>query len=495
MRNGSPITVVLLLLGAPALAQPSDATPPPPDPLAGYANGSFYLKDPHDWFVLFPKGRLQIDGYGFLNRGDVPAGVSYNSSKDPRPKSSIFVRRARAELQGTVMGHFDFHIAGEFATTPATGQTGVVADAYVIVDYLSFLKFQGGQFDLPFTLENRTSDKYFDFMERSLAVRAFGVPTNKDQGAMIFGWLPKKTAYYSLGVFNGDGQNYKNQDNNPAVIGRAFVAPLAWMAKDRRWMEDIWVGASFWWQKNTNVGGPAGPVTGGGSQNDLTAMTTQGGLGFFSTNYDASVTDGSGNKLRSHLVPNGTIVKWALEANVPVWSRIGARFELVHQSMGLAQYNDANTVNATLVRSTATNLGKLDGYGYYVELYGWILGDVSFIETPGIEAAPRIKKFAAAKEPKWGLQVTAKYEHVGFTVSGLPAGAPDMMGNATKDPAEGYYQVHAFELGLNAWATKHVRLTANYVMNYIDGDSTQVKKNFFYQRAEHELLCRIGVNL
>src|SRR5579859_6789554 len=32
--------------------------PEPPLPLAGYRNGSFYLKDPHDYFVLYPKGRL-----------------------------------------------------------------------------------------------------------------------------------------------------------------------------------------------------------------------------------------------------------------------------------------------------------------------------------------------------------------------------------------------------------------------------------------------------
>jgi hypothetical protein len=61
-------------------------------PLAGYANGSFFLRDPHDWFVLFPKGRLQVDWYNFLNRGDVPAGVTPNTSHDPRPKDTNYLR-------------------------------------------------------------------------------------------------------------------------------------------------------------------------------------------------------------------------------------------------------------------------------------------------------------------------------------------------------------------------------------------------------------------
>jgi phosphate-selective porin len=486
-----PVLVPVPMPPAPHLIPPME----PPTPLAGYANGAFFLRDPHDWFVIFPRGRLQIDWYNFLDRGDKPASVTTNNnSNDPRPKDTLFVRRARIEVQGTFIKHFDFHIAGEFATTPATGSYGTLADCYIIVDYLDFLKLEVGQFDAPFTLENRTSDKFFDFMERSVVVRAFGVPSNKEDGAFLFGWLPKRVAYYSIGVVNGDGQNFKDQDNNPAVLGRAFVAPLAPFARDRRWMEDIWVGGSFWWKHDTNLGGPAAANAGGAAQNDVPAMTTQGGFGFFSSNY-GNGKDSAGNSLRAHLVPWGDTVKWAVEANVPI-KFLGLRFEMVGQTIDLAQYNDANPVNASLTRTTTgTHGAQLDGLGYYIELYGWILGDVNFLETPGIEAAPRLKKFAPAKEPKWGLMLAVKYEHVGFDVKNLPAGAPNAMGNPTVDPGQGNYSIDVFEMGLNAWATKHVRLTANYVMNYIDGDSANVKKNFYYQKYEHELLFRLGVAL
>src|SRR5439155_15653432 len=40
---------------------------PPPEPIGGYSNGGFFLRHPHDWFVIFPKGRLQVDWYNFLN--------------------------------------------------------------------------------------------------------------------------------------------------------------------------------------------------------------------------------------------------------------------------------------------------------------------------------------------------------------------------------------------------------------------------------------------
>ncbi len=137
----------------------------------------------------------------------------------------------------------------------------------------------------------------------------------------------------------------------------------------------------------------------------------------------------------------------------------------------------------------------LCGTAYYLELYGWLLGDMSMLETPGLEAAPRYTRFNDTQKPRWGLMVAAKYEHLGFDVGGLPTGAPTAMGTATLDPAVGHYAIDAFELGVNAWGTRHVRVSANYVMNYIDGDSALVQKNFFHKRAEHEMLFRLGLNL
>src|SRR5207248_674102 len=110
----------------------------------------------------------------------------------------------------------------------------------------------------------------------------------------------------------------------------------------------------------------------------------------------------------------------------------------------------------------------------------------------GVEAAPRMKKWKAVAEPTWGLQVLAKVEHLDFNISGL----------AANDPAGGTYAVDAFEVGLNAWATKHVRLTLNYVANFIGGfdggkptDAANLTSNIFYHGIDHELLLRIGVNL
>ncbi|MEO6954395.1 MAG: porin [Polyangia bacterium] len=459
-------------------------------PWAGYQNGTFYLRDPHDWFVLYPKGRLQIDGYLFPNRGASPAtGVTPNSASDARPRDTIFVRRARVELLGTVIGHFDFQIAAEYASTPQTGSTGIVSDAFVIVDYLAWLKLQVGQFDAPFTMENRTSDKYIDFMERSLAVRALGVPLNKDQGGMLWGWLPKQLAYYSAGVFDGDGGSFKSQDSRPAIIGRGFVAPLAFMGARHPWLQQLWVGGSFWWKNEINAGGPVAANLTGAAQNDITSMTTQGAQTFFSSSY-ADGKNAAGSPVRSHLAPWGRTLKWAVEANVPFWRRMGARFELVHDDIALARYDDSGTANAALARAPGLRGAQLRGTAYYLELFGWIIGDSSFLQTPGLEPMPRLKR-GPVPRPRWGLMLALKYGHLGMDLGGITAAGTGV----TSDPTQGHYSVDTFEAGLNAWGTNHVRLTADYVVNYIDGTSAQVRANYFYRRAEHEVLLRVGINL
>ncbi len=472
------------------------------EPLAGYSDGGFYLRDPSDWFVLFPRGRVQVDWVNFLNRGDPAAGVQANDTDDTRPKNTLFIRRARAELLGTVARHFDFHIAGEFATVPGFGQYGSIADAYIIVNYSPYCQLQVGQFDIPFSLENRTWDQSYDFMERSAVGRFIVGPAFKDGGGMLFGWLPKRVAYYSIGLFNGDGASLKNQDDYLMMAMRGFVAPLAPFARGRSWMERIWLGASFWWQKANNVGAVGQLIAvdaTGGAQNDLPAATTQGGFNYFTGSYDNHAANGGA--IRSHLTPNGNVFKWAVELNVP-FHRVGFRAELMHEGMDLAQYDVANPINALLTRTLDAN-AHLDALGYYIEAFAWILGDDEFLEAPGLEAFPRLRgpshgTDARAAEPAWALMAVARYEHLAFDVTGLPPQSnADANGNLmlVRDPAEGRITLDVLALGVNAWATRHVRLSANYLINYLNGDTPRIKHNVFFQRPEHELMFRLAVSL
>jgi hypothetical protein len=468
--------------------------PPPADgPMAGVSAKSFFLRSQNDWYVLMFKGRINVDWYNFLNRpADPPAGIVSNSAADPRQalKDVLFVRRARVGLAGTLARHIDFRVEGEFATVPAVGQYATLTDGSVVVNYTPLVELEVGQFYTPFTLENPTSENYADFMEKGAPIR-FVVPTSREDGAMVFGELPNKAVRYWVGLFDGDGQNFKNLDNEAAVIGRAIVAPLAFWPAHPAWTEYAWIGGSGWWQRSENVGGPTAPSTTGATFGDIAAVTTQGGYGLFSSNY-TNGADALGNAIRSHLAPNGTTTKYAFELNLPVRDRIGFRAEYVHQSIDLSEYEDVNPGNGN-VKRTVGESGNLSGYGAYGEVYGWIGGPVN-VERPGLYQPPHWRGYEPPPPPRWAVMLAAKVEHVAFDVSGFSEAT------ALPNPAVGHYSLDVLELGGSLWYTRNARVMANYLVNYIGaGDAATAapaeKKNIFFKKAEHELLFRLQVSL
>jgi hypothetical protein len=296
-----------------------------------------------------------------------------------------------------------------------------------------------------------------------------------------------------VGVFNGDGQNFKNLDNKPAVIGRLIFSPLTLLPKHTRWMDEVWVGGSFWWQQANNLGGVGPPSTSGATSGDLANVTTQGGVNVFSSNY-SNGTDAMKNAIRTHLAPDGTTVKYAFELNLPLFKHLGIRSEYVHQSIDIRKYNDVNPGNGNLTRTPGAP-GNLDGWAAYVEAYAWIGGEVN-VDHPGLYQVPHWKGYITPPPPRWAVMLAAKYEHVQFDVNGLPQ-TPNK-GNPVNDPAGGHYGLDVFEFGANLWLTRHSRLMANYVLNYVgagDGSATNETKNLYFKKYDHELLFRLAVSL
>ena len=495
---------------SPEPAPPSEPVAPPPsvvvtapapaaraaEPLAGFA-GKFFIRDPDDRFVLYVGGRIMVDSRNYLNPGDRPDGVATNSSSDPRPKNTVFLRRARLEVGGSLAEHYEFTLQGELATTPDEGFYGTVTDASINIDYTNYARVKLGQFLAPFTLDNATSSKYHSFMERSLPVRALAIPGAFEIGAMVWGQPVRKWAYYSLGLFNGDGQNITAQGRTPAVIGRGFVAPLAASAGSRRSRRELWVGGSVLRRNARNLGGTIAPDTGARTQNDLNNMTTQAGMRFFAASYASK--DAMGGAIRSHLAPDGVTAKWALELNAPVTDRVGLRAELIHSSIDISQYHDSD------VRSGPFPGGHFTGLGYYVEAWAWAMGDMSIVPTPSLPGGSKLKHPIGPLEPaRWGIKLLAKYEHVGIDLELPPIGGA----GGDMDPGAGHYAIDAFSLGADAWPSTQVRLSVNYVANFIGGlgghrdDAALMKRNYYYvdppgdsthPTADHELTLRVQV--
>lgn len=433
----------------------------PNDPIAGWSDGNIFLRSPGNNFVLLPSGRLQVDAYAFVR------------PTDEMPHDSLLLRRARLELNGWIGSWVYYSLAGDFAAgAPATANPApqswiATTDNYVALAPLGDrVIVQAGQFDGPFTLENRTSDKYFDFMERSITVRAFGIPTNKEVGIMAHGLpLANRGLYYSVGVFNGDGQNFRNVDDNFDVMGRAWVAPFAFANLEP--VKNMTFGGSFWAGKR------------GATGLALPAQTTQGGFAFLTPKW--TLADG---KTPAELHQVGDLTAYAFEANLPVAHRFGLRFEYVHKEQDLEEDDVSASSTGKL---TPLGKGRLDGSSFYVQAWGWILGDDRIIGEPGLQMPTRLKKFADPA-PRHGLMVTARIEDLQETITGATPG----------NPAVGKTHVIAPELGVNYWYSKRFRATFNYVVNFLQGDTGSISKAMEKNgkgATEHELLFRLGVAL
>ena len=444
-------------------------------PLAGYHDGLFYLRDETDNFRLYVQGRAQIDSYNYLG-----PGVSSSTTLVP----TIFLRRIRPEITGEILKHWQFMIAGDFGATAldnpkgnatetvaaapgaapsatsgkyASAQTAHIgaAPTDVFLNYHGHALFnlQVGQFDAPFMMENRTSDKYIAFMERSFAVRDIGVPTNKEIGAMAWGEMENKLVFYSVGIFDGDGQNKLNTDARGDVMARAFVHPLATTMKNE--MKNLQIGGSFRYgsrdSQNVNY--------------DYTAYSTQGNYTFWSPTY-------AGSKGTTHIMPAGSQVGVAGELRVPI-SMFDLQSEVVYVDNGTRESVEG-------FQSTNTErFGNMHGASYYAMLDFWPLGNRDINGMPGYENPPHLnfKKADSARphsqaandEPLQALQLLVKWEQLIMSYdSASRAGAVDPKN------IDGDIKVNAFSLGANYWATKHIRLSANYVFDMFP-DSEPVK--------------------
>jgi len=418
-------------------AQPPAAQAAEPPATAGYSgNETFFLQSADGNFVLFPGGRIQVDGLFFPDRGAAA------------PRDTVGIRRVRPELQGSLFRRFDFQIGGDFAASAMPSAT----DAWVAWSPHALFNLQAGQTDIPFTNENTTSDKYVDFVERSLAVRAFAIPENKGPGLRAWGMSAERDWAYALMVLNGDGQNAANRDDSFDVAGRAWVQPLRLRGLGGP-LSRVQVGASFYRGSHRRVGYA------------IPALKTQGGFTF-------ADTSANGGKLV--LAPEGNDTRWAVELVVPL-----GRFELQAEWVWVDKGASVQNVPG-FSEPVPANRGRFGGSGGYVSAGFWVFGDRSIVGTNGVQAPPRLNLARPPNEAS-GLEIVAKAEWVMLDVS-LPS----------PSPFNGEYGIGALQAGANVWMTKRVRLSAQYAAYFLDGRSALPAPG---RTVEHELLLRAAVAL
>lgn len=427
-------------------------------PLAGYHNGLFFLRDHHDNFHLYIQGRMQLDFYGYAGKG-VP---------DTQLKPTLFIRRVRPEVTGEFLGHWRFMIAGDFGAT-AIDNAGAAAgsaadrtrfqaaatDAFINYRAAPIFNAMVGQMDAPFMLENRTSDKYLQFAERSLAVRAIGVPTNKELGGMFWGETEERFFYYSVGPYMGDGINRPNVDSRMDVFSRAFVHPLAFanLPQDAA-IRDLQFGASFHYGSRDHEW----------VNYDYAAMTTQAQWTFWNSSYA-----GSGGL--THVLPSGDQIGVAGEVRVPL-----EKFDFTGEIVYV--HNETREAVEGLQARETNRYGDIHGIAYYAQVGYWPFGNRDINGVPGYGNPPRLDWSRADPViPNRALQLLAKWEQVSLAYR-----SASRFGVVDAKNVDGQIRVNALSLGANYWATRHVRITLDYMLNLFP-DSAPLAKQTQSNRA------------
>lgn len=151
-------------------------------------------------------------------------------------KDRFRLRRARITLTGDFAEQFDFKVEGDFeqsdaaitALRTATPLTTVTnsnrvefsgTDIFINWHGIAEMNVKVGQYKAPFGLEQLTPDSQLYTPERSLPTGA--LTPERQIGVMLWGKplaniLPdqKDLITYYGGVFNGNGRNFNNNDNN-----------------------------------------------------------------------------------------------------------------------------------------------------------------------------------------------------------------------------------------------------------------------------------------
>jgi phosphate-selective porin OprO and OprP len=181
-----------------------------------------------------PEIKLTLGGYiqAQFEGGDVSAfegRFGLNALKD-----RFRLRRARITLTGEYGENFDFKIQGDFEQSDGISSSRTAfsgTDIFINWHQLPEANIKVGQWKAPFGLEQITPDELLFTIERSLPTGA--ITPERQIGVQLWGrpftnlWPEQKDLLtYYAGIFNGNGRNTTNNDNNNFMyVGRLELLP------------------------------------------------------------------------------------------------------------------------------------------------------------------------------------------------------------------------------------------------------------------------------
>ena len=200
---------------------------------------------------------VKLSGYGM---------TQYQYSGQKGKKSNSFnIRMGRIALEGRIANDFYWKTQIQFnGNTSDLGSSPRMVDLFAEWQKYSYFKVKIGQFKNPFTFENPMHPIDQGFMGYSQNVSKLAgfsdrsgkhASNGRDIGLQLQGDFLKNAngrnlLHYQIGVFNGQGINAKDVDNQKNVIGGVWVMPVAGMrigafgwtgsyARKGEWLETV----------------------------------------------------------------------------------------------------------------------------------------------------------------------------------------------------------------------------------------------------------------
>lgn len=178
-------------------------------------------------------GRLQAR-YTFT---DVDAPGSDNTSEFNIP-------RLRVSMRGNV---FSKDLYYQWQNDFGGGGGATLKDAVVGYRFADAFSLQTGQFKAPTSRQQLTSSGSQMFVDRSLADETFNL--GRDRGVMAKGEFADSRVEYMAGVFNGNGENRGNPNDEHMFAVRVDINPLGKFSMDEPSFSEkkplLNIGASF----------------------------------------------------------------------------------------------------------------------------------------------------------------------------------------------------------------------------------------------------------
>ena len=179
---------------------------------------------------------VKLSGYGMTQ-------YQYSGQKDAE-SNSFNIRMARISLEGRIAGDFYWKTQIQFnGNTSTLGSSPRMVDLFAEWQKYEYFKVKIGQFKNPFTFENPMHPIDQGFMGYSQNVSKLAgfsdragehASNGRDIGLQLQGDFIKNAngrnlLHYQVGVFNGQGTNTKDVDNQKNVIGGVWLMPVSGM--------------------------------------------------------------------------------------------------------------------------------------------------------------------------------------------------------------------------------------------------------------------------